>query len=156
MVQVELWTVASQVKSYHFHKKIETKKKYFYFLYIFLGLMAGNDIEQPFWILIRTHYYLLNGIGLDWHLNNSFWIQNIPNVPTNNINIWFLTHNSLSDQSKLDVTHKIIQESLLTFLKLSHYLFKGEMSKGNYISFAGYSVKQYDTVEYLGCQLCLN
>ena len=30
---------------------------------------------------------------------------------------------------------------------------KGEMSKGNYIFFAGYSIKQHDTVEYLGCQL---
>ena len=27
------------------------------------------------------------------------------------------------------------------------------MSKGNYIFFAGYSIKQHDTVEYLGCQL---
>ena len=44
-----------------------------------------------------------NGIGLDWHLNNSFWIENIPNVTTNNINIWFLTHNVLSDQRKLDL-----------------------------------------------------
>ena len=27
------------------------------------------------------------------------------------------------------------------------------MFKGNYISFAGYSIKQHDTVEHLGCQL---
>ena len=27
------------------------------------------------------------------------------------------------------------------------------MFKGNYISFAGCSIKQHDTVEYLGCQL---
>ena len=27
------------------------------------------------------------------------------------------------------------------------------MFKGNYISFAGYSIKQHDTVEYLGFQL---
>ena len=27
------------------------------------------------------------------------------------------------------------------------------MFKGNYISFTGYSVKQHDTVQYLGCQL---
>ena len=27
------------------------------------------------------------------------------------------------------------------------------MFKGNYISFPGYSFKQHDTVEYLGCQL---
>ena len=38
-----------------------------------------------------------------WHLNNSFWIQNIPNVVTNNINISFLTHNASSDQGKLDL-----------------------------------------------------
>ena len=53
--------------------------------------MTGSDIGQPFWILIWIHYYLSNGIGLDWHLNNSFWVQNIPNVATNNINIWFFT-----------------------------------------------------------------
>ena len=27
------------------------------------------------------------------------------------------------------------------------------MFKGNYVSFAGYSIKQHDRVEYLGCQL---
>ena len=57
----------------------------------------------PIWILIWIHYYLLNGTGWDWHLNNSFWIQNIPDVAINNINIWFLTHNTLSDQEKLDL-----------------------------------------------------
>ena len=29
--------------------------------------------------------------------------QNVPNVATNTINIWFLTHNTFSDQEKLDL-----------------------------------------------------
>ena len=29
--------------------------------------------------------------------------QNIPNVATNNINIWLLTHNTFSDEEKLDL-----------------------------------------------------
>ena len=33
----------------------------------------------------------------------TFWIQNIPNVATNDINIWFLTHNALCDQGKLNL-----------------------------------------------------
>ena len=37
------------------------------------------------------------------HLNNSVWIQNISNIATNNINIWFLIHNALCDQEKLDL-----------------------------------------------------
>ena len=72
--------------------------------------------------------YLLNGIGLHWHLNNSFWIQKISNVATNNINIWFLTYNALSDLGKLDlivllIAEKLIQESFHTFLKLSSFSF---------------------------------
>ena len=63
----------------------------------------------------------------------------------------------MSDQGKLDlivllIAWQIIQESLHTFLKV-HSLFKGEMFIWNYISFAGYSLKHHDTVEYLGCQL---
>ena len=34
--------------------------------------------------------------------------QNVPNVATNNINIWFLTHNAFSDQKKLDFTVLLI------------------------------------------------
>ena len=34
-----------------------------------------------------------------------------------------------------------------------HSLFKGEMFMWNYISFAGYSLKHHDEVEYLDCQL---
>ena len=91
--------------------------------------MTGSDIGQSFWILIWIHYYLLNGTGLDWHLNNSFWIQNIPNVATNNFEIWFLTHNVLSDQGKLDlivllIALQIIQEIHQTFLKLSPLSFQ--------------------------------
>ena len=61
-------------------------------------------------------------------MNNSFWIQNIPNNATNNINIWFLTHNTLSDQGKLDlivllIVYQIIQESRYTFLCLKEYLY---------------------------------
>ena len=36
-------------------------------------------------------------------MNNSFWIQKLSNVATKNINIWFLSHNPLSDQEKLDL-----------------------------------------------------
>ena len=61
-------------------------------------------------------------------MNNSFWIQNIPNIATNNINIWFLTHNALSDQGKLDlivllIAQHLIQESCYTFLCLKEYLY---------------------------------
>ena len=49
------------------------------------------------------HYHLLRGTGLDWHLNNSCWIQKIHNFTTNNINAWFLARNALSDQGKLDL-----------------------------------------------------
>ena len=90
--------------------------------------MARNDFGQPFWILIWIHYYLLNGTGWEWHLNNSFWMQKISNAATNNINIWFLTHNTLSDRRKLDLTvllllKRLIQESLQTFFKLSPFSF---------------------------------
>ena len=36
-------------------------------------------------------------------MSNSFWMQKISNVATNNININILTHNALSDQGKLDL-----------------------------------------------------
>ena len=39
----------------------------------------------------------------DNRITNSFWIENIPKNANNKINIWFLTHNTLSDQEKLDL-----------------------------------------------------
>ena len=57
-----------QVRSYHFDNRIEATRQYFYFLHIFIG---KSDNEKPFWILIWIHYYLLNGIGLDWHLRTT-------------------------------------------------------------------------------------
>ena len=79
-----------QVKSYHFPERIVVKKQYFYFLYIFLGIIGWKrhwttlldmPLNNTFWI----HYYLLHGTGLDFHRNNSCWIQQIPNFTTNNI-----------------------------------------------------------------------
>ena len=60
--------------------------------------------------------------------------QNIPNVATNNINIWFLTHNASSDQGKLDlivllIAKQIIQESHHIFLKLSPFFLKARYLK---------------------------
>ena len=65
----------------------------------------------------------------DTWMINSFWIQNILDVATNNINIWFLTHNTLSEHEKLDVivlliVQQIIRESHHTFLKLSTFSFQ--------------------------------
>ena len=97
-----------QVKSYHFYEIIEVKRQYFYFCIYFLEQLAGNDIGQPSWILVLIYYYLINGIGLDWNLNNSFWLQHIPNAAVNKINIRFLAHNALSDQRKLDLTVLLI------------------------------------------------
>ena len=68
-------------------KEYRQRDKIFTFCTYLLEQWAGNDI----------------GTGSDQHLNNFFWIQNIPNVATNNINIWFLTHNTFSDEEKLDL-----------------------------------------------------
>ena len=74
----------------------------FNFLYKFLEII---DWKRHWTTILDTDLdsLLPFGIGLDWHLNNSFWIQNISNVATSNINIWFLTHIALSDQRKLDL-----------------------------------------------------
>ena len=39
-------------------------------------------------------------------------MQKISNVETNNINIWFLTHNTLSDQGKLDLIVLLIAQKV--------------------------------------------
>ena len=112
-----------QVKLYHLFPIC------FNFLYKFLEII---DWKRHWTIILDTDLdslLLLNGTGWDWHLNNSFWIQNIPNLATNNINIWFLSHNTLSDQEKLGlivliIAEQIIRESHHSFLKLSPFFFQ--------------------------------
>ena len=53
-----------QVKSCHFAERIEAKRQYFYFLYIFLGITGWKRRWTTFWIQICIYYYLLNGTGL--------------------------------------------------------------------------------------------
>ena len=46
--------------------------------------------------MIWVYYYLVNGIILDLHFDNFCWIGKIPNIATNNINIWFFTQQTVS------------------------------------------------------------
>ena len=91
-----------QVKLYHFYEWIEVKRQFVCFLYKFLEIIdwkrhCTNILDTDLDSLLPFKW-----TGWDWHLNNFFWIQNMLNVTTNNINIWFLTHNALSDQEQLD------------------------------------------------------
>ena len=81
-----------QVKSHNFPERIDTRRHYFYFLYKFIRIIGRKRLRKPFNIMIWIYYYLLNGIKLALDLDNSCWIQIIPNFATNKINIWFFTH----------------------------------------------------------------
>ena len=59
-------------------------------------------------------------MGLDLDLNNSCWIQRIPNFATNNINIWFFTRYRLSDVGKLDLIASIAH--CLKILSVKNYV----------------------------------
>ena len=54
---------------------------------------------------IEQHWATILGTDLDslLHFKWNWMRQDIPNVATNNINIWFLTHNTFSDEEKLDL-----------------------------------------------------
>ena len=102
------------------------------FFKLFVQISWNNYWKWHWTIILSTDLdplYLLNETGLDWHPNSPFWIQNIPNVATNSIGIWFLTHNALSDKGKLDlivllITEQITQERHQNFLKLSPFSFQ--------------------------------
>ena len=82
-MQVELWTFIRP-------GKINASKQY---LYKFIGIMGrkrtiflDNDFDS-----------LLAVKGNDLDLHNSHRTQKIPNFATNNIKIWFFTHQTYSD-----------------------------------------------------------
>ena len=76
---------------------------------LFIHISCNNwseNIDNP-WKYIEYPFDLgfiitFNGTGLDWHLNNSWWTQKIPNFATKINNIWFFTYNILN-QSKSNV-----------------------------------------------------
>ena len=72
---------------------------FFYFLYKFLEII---DWKWHWATILHTDLDSLLPFKWNWMR------QNVPNVATNNINIWFLTHNAFSDQKKLDFTVLLI------------------------------------------------
>ena len=74
--------------------QVKLRQFFFNFLYKFLEIIG--------W---KQHWATILGTDLDSLLPFKWnWMrQNIPNVATNNINIWFLTHNTFSDEEKLDL-----------------------------------------------------
>ena len=81
------------------------KEKIFLFLiHISRNNWLETKLNNPFVFGKFKLSYLLNGIGLDWHMYKSGWIQKIPKYKaTNNINIWFVTHNKLFELGKLEL-----------------------------------------------------
>ena len=82
----------------------------FTFLIKFLEIIDRKELGQPFWIMILVYYYLLNGIRLESSLDSSCWIQKIPNLTTNNINIWFFTHRAF-DPGKSNLLKVILSRT---------------------------------------------
>ena len=62
----------AQVKSRHFPERIDARKQYFYFLYIFLGIIGRKRLGQPFCMIIWIYHYLLDGVRLDLDLEKYF------------------------------------------------------------------------------------
>ena len=88
-----------QVKSSHFSEWVRARRPYFQFLYKFIGIISYKQLGQLFWKLIWIYCYLLNRIRLDLELHHS----NLTDFATNNSNVWFFKHHTLSDLEKLDL-----------------------------------------------------
>ena len=74
------------------------RRPYFHFLYKYIGIIGYKQLRQHFWKLIWIYCYFLNEIGLDLELHNSNLVQKIPtDFATNNSNVWFFKHHTLSD-----------------------------------------------------------
>ena len=84
-----------QVKSRHLTEKIDARRQYFNSLCKSLKIIDRKRHGKPSWIMIWIYYYLLNGIILGLHLDNSCYIRKIPNIVKINIIIWFFTLNTV-------------------------------------------------------------
>ena len=121
-------------------------------MYIFFGIIGW---KQHWTTLLDTG---LDLHGLDWHTNNSYWIQKIPNFATSDINIWFLRQRIvwLREIRLHCITYFLTDNSRKSsyFSHINSILFsKTECLNEINISFAGYSIKQHGTLENHGCQL---
>ena len=102
---------------------IFTRKQYFQFLFKFLGIIGRKRLVPSFWIMIWIYYYLSKGIRLDLDLNNSCWIRKIPKFATNNITIWFFTHQTWYDLEKLNLLNLIVLLTASQITQVSFHTF---------------------------------
>ena len=85
-----------QVKSRHFSKWIGARRPYFQFLYKFIGIISYKQLGQLFWKLIWIYCYLLN-------ITLILYKKYLTDIATNNSNVWFFKHQTLSELEKLDL-----------------------------------------------------
>ena len=96
--------IRGQVKSHHYSEQIGVRRPYFHFSYRFIEIISQKQLGQLFWKLIWIYCYLLNEVGLNLDLHNSSLVQKILTVAaTNNINVWFFKHHTLSHLGKFDL-----------------------------------------------------
>ena len=70
------------------------------FKYISWNNWIGMTLDNPLWI----YYYLLNRIGVELDLDNSFWIRKILNFCYLTLLTFGFSHHTISDLGKLNLT----------------------------------------------------
>ena len=83
--------------------------------------MVQNSLDYLFgyWFRFIITFYRA---GLDLDLDNSCWIEKIPNLGANNIEMWFFAHYTLMYHGKLDLI-ALLTESLTDDSRPSSYFY---------------------------------